>query len=632
MFYLDIIVIIGVIWAIVSQNGRISQLEKKFKIMSEKPAEPAEQVSAAQPVSFPDVPMYAAAAAAPAADAVEPAPRITNEEASGRFLGKLGIAAVLIGIAFFLKYAFENNWIGPVGRVMIGIIAGLGFLGTGQFLRAKYLKYSDLLMGGGIAILYLSVYSAHSFYHLIDPFTTGVFMFVVTLLSFAISIVNATQTLALVGIIGGFATPFLVASGSNEMLTLFFYLTILNLGVLGVSFFKKWPRLIAVAFAGNAICFMAWFANYYTKAELGPTLAFIFVSFLIFLAASVARVIITGRMAEKLKADDGDYFLLGLNAAASALMMYILLNPDHHAILGFVSVLLAIIYCVVAFIANKCNPGDKALNIFLPGLAVVFLSIAVPMQFSGPWIAVAWLVESVFLYIIASFISNRGFQVMGVIVYFLGIFDFIVWSSSKSISETFVPIMNTSFAILALAVIAAYAIAFMYKRFGSTTVEIQKRGIIVFVIAANILTIFAFTTQVTSFHKAKNISLAKQYQSESIKSEQYNSGYDTSGVRSEISKKYYEETSSNNNRSNTLVSILWAAYAALLTAIGFMRRIAAVRRLGLVLFVLTALKVLFDVWSLGEIYRIVSFIVFGLIALIASFAYAKYKDRLKEIV
>jgi uncharacterized membrane protein len=631
----NIVLLIVLVWVIVSQNNRISKIEKMLKEGHEVKASSPSAQAPTQPSAV--APMSASATQTTTAPIQKP--KVASEEASGRFLGKIGIAAVLVGIAFFLKYAFDNNWIGPVGRVMIGIIAGLGFLGLGQYLRAKYLKYSDLIIGGGIAILYLSVFAANSFYHLIDPFTTGVFMFVVTVLSFVMSIVNATPTLAVVGVVGGFATPFLVGSHENAMLSLFAYLTILNLGVLGVSFFKKWPKLNIVAFVGTVTNFIGWYVSFYEPIVLGPTLGFVFISFLIFLIASVARVIVSGSQSVvgaeasgKLKADQADYLLLGANAFLTASIGYIILNPEYHGILGFASVLLAVIYCIVAVTANKFNPEDKALNIFLPGLAVVFLSIAVPMQFSGPWIAIAWFIESAFLYAIASFISNRGFQVMGIVVYALGIIDFAVWTGRTYIDETFTPIFNTSFVILVLAVIVAYAIAYMYRRFGSISVEIQKRGIMVFVIVANVLSVYALSMEIVNYYDAKQISLSKTYQTEVTQAQRYNTGYDTTGMPSEINQNFYSESASIKNRSNTLVSILWAIYAAILTAIGFARRVASVRRLGLVLFVITALKVVVDVWSLGQIYRIVSFIVFGIIALVASFAYAKYKDRLKEIV
>ena len=572
---------------------------------------------------------YIAPVAPPVTSSTPTAPveKISSDDSSGKILGRIGIAAVLIGVAFFLKYAFDNNWIGPAGRVMIGIFVGIGFLGVGQYVRAKYLQYSDLLMGGGIAVLYLSVFSAHSFYNLIDSGTTGILMFVITLLAFAISIVNATQILALVSVIGAFATPTLVGSHENSMGMLFAYMTIINMGVLGISFFKKWPRLNLASFIGTAINFMMWFGFFYTPDVLMPTLVFCIITFLIFLVAQVARGITAG-----IKADEADYLLMCANAFAFASIVYALLNPQYHGILGFFSVVVAVVYMLIAFAINKTNSQDTALNIFLPGLAVTFLSVAVPLQFSGPWIAVAWFVEACFLYGIASVISNRGFQVMGVVVYVLGLLDFISWYSVTPHDNHFVPVFNTAFAVLLLAIIAAYVIAYMYRRFGSVKEDIMKRGIMVFIVIANVLSLFALTVQVTSYYEAQLSLKAESYSIQSRDTQRYTNGYDTSQKQSDLSSAYYADMSSTQNKSNTTVSILWTLYAAILTAIGFSRRIVSLRRLGLILFVITAVKVVVDVWNLGQLYRIISFIVFGLIALAASFAYVKYKDRLKEIV
>ena len=621
----EFILLVVIVIMFLSQNSRIYHLEKMISGMKDAAKAPDVHKNPIQ-ASGSSVTQQAAPVTPPSTAT----PKVTqkgDEEFSGRFLGKLGIVAVIIGVAFFLKYAFDNNWVGETGRVMIGIIIGLGFLGVGQYLRKQYLRYSDLIMGGGIVILYLSIFAARSFYGIIDPLTAGILFFMVTALSFAISIVNATQTLALVSVIGAFVTPFMVGSQDNSMWSLFFYLTVINLGVLGVSFFKKWPRLNVASFAGTAVNFTVWFGAFYHQDVLGSTLLFCLVTFLIFLIASVARGITAG-----IKADEADYVLMGANAFCFAVMGYIILQPQHHGILGFASVLVAVIYVGVAYLLNKTNSQDTALNIFLPGVAVVFLSIAVPLQFTGPWIAVAWFVESCVLYGIASVISNRGFQVMGVIVYVLGLLDFLNWYGSSWRIDTFVPIFNTAFTILLLAIIAAYCIAYTYRRFGSVSVDIQKRGIVVFVVIANILTVFALTIQITSYHDMRLMQKTQTYNEQMASTRQYTNGYNTSQTQTDLSAAYYEDITSTRNQSNTLVSILWTLYAASLTALGFARRIVSLRRLGLIMFVITAIKVVMDVWSLGQLYRIISFIVFGLIALGASFGYAKYKDRLKEIV
>lgn len=556
-----------------------------------------------------------------------PASVEVGEESSGKILGGIGIAAVIVGIAFFLKFAFDNNWIDPTGRIILGIIAGLVLLGVGQVLRKKYVGYSDFLMGGGIAVLYLSIYSAHAFYQLVSPETAGFFMFIVTVLGFAISIVNATAALAIISALGGFLTPSMISTGQNNMMALFGYVTILNIGVLAVSFFKKWPALIVIAFAGTVINFLSWFGIFYTPEVLGPTLTFCFISFLIFLLASVARAI-TG----KAKADQLNYFLLGANAFLFAVIGYGLLDRDYHSVLGFAAVFVALIFMAVAFVINKANPEDRALNIFLPGLAVTFLSLAVPLQLHDSWIATAWIIEAVVLYGISSVISNRGFQIMGAVVYTLGLIDLLLWNLPSGYSIDFVPVFNSFFIILVLAIAAAYAISYMYKRYGSTTVELQKRGIVVFVIVANILTVYAISTQITRSYDARLMAIDKEYQEQMTSIQRYNTGNDGYVARENLSNKYSNDRTSATNQANTWVSIFWTIYAALLTAIGFGLRKPSARRMGLALFIITAFKVFVDVWNLGQIYRVVSFIVFGIIALAASFAYAKYKDRLKEIV
>ena len=166
--------------------------------------------------------------------------------------------------------------------------------------------------------------------------------------------------------------------------------------------------------------------------------------------------------------------------------------------------------------------------------------------------------------------------------------------------DNYVVFFNAPFIMLIMAAVTAYLITFVYYRYGSLSSEIQKRGIAVFVIVANIITLYALTSQVIIYYELQQIGSVMDAQ-----------------IR---------------NESNTTVSILWALYAALLTIIGFVKRYMTPRRMGLILFIVTAMKVVVDVWSLGELYRIVSFIIFGVIALSASFLYVKYRDRLKDIV
>ncbi len=606
-----ILIALVLVFIIIYQNGRIGRLERLFKSGVKADVVPlASAASASSSVVASAVPHGRSQyeiennipVTSPAPSPVivgSPHVDISEEETSGRVLGRIGIAAVVLGMAFFLKYAFDNNWVGPAGRVMIGILIGIVVMVLGQWLRKKYLNYSDLLMGGGMAILYLSMYSAYGYYHLIDPMMAFMGMIVVTAVGALLSIMNATKTLAVVAFVGGFLSPFLIGPQNLTPWVVFTYITILNAGILAILLYKKWPHLVIVGLVGTWMYFGWWYGRSYTEALLIPTLIFLLVQYLIFTGSSVIRIVV-----DKLKATEVDYFVLGATALSFAGMCYTLLMPEYKHYVSIGAVLVAVFYMVIALLAYKGNPEDRTLNIFLPGLGVAFLTAAVPIEFSGPWIAAWWFIEALVLYVIASTSSSRGFQVMGVVVYIIGLLDLFYYISTYTKPVAYAPFFNGPFIMEVMAIAVAYAIAFVYHRYGSITPEIQKRGIVAFVVIANILTLYAISTQIIAY-------------------------YELQQVISGQSSAYYLRV---RNLSNTTVSIFWALYAALLTIIGFAKRHAAARRMGLVLFIITAFKVVVDVWSLGELYRIISFIVFGIIALTASFIYVRFKDRLKEIV
>lgn len=596
MFGIEFVVLCILAIVVFNQSSRITRLEKRITQNNSVPLEQATSPVQAQVQTSPVTASVAEPALIPVAP-VSVTPRAESAEShtseavsSGRILAVLGIITVFIGMAFFLKYAFDNNWISPVGRVMLGVTAGIVLLGVGQALRNKYLEYSDFLMGGGLAVLYLSVASAHFFYNLISPFTAWFFMAIITAIGLIISLVNGTRAIAMVSVIGGFFVPFMAYSGENNMLALFGYLSILNIGVLGLSFTKNWKELSFVAFMGTVMNFVVWYASFYDTSLMGEALSFCFMTFVIFLVSTLIRSV-----HQKVISDESDYALLGGNALFLAVFGYFILDNGASDWLGAASAFVAAIYLLTALWINSVNKEDRVLNLILPGLAVTFFSIAIPLQFDGSWVATGWLVESLALYVIACFIGNRGFQVMGATMYGLGIFSFFVTAHYLRYNEMFTPIFNNDFGILVLAICIAYVIAYLYKRYGTVSDEAQQRGISTFVAVANILTVYAITTQIMFYFKTLGSGVSESY-------------------------------------GSTVVSIFWAAYAGFLTAIGFIKKVSGIRRMGLTLFFITAAKVLIDVWSLGEIYRIVSLIMFGVIALTASFAYAKYKDRLKDVI
>ena len=103
---------------------------------------------------------------------------------------------------------------------------------------------------------------------------------------------------------------------------------------------------------------------------------------------------------------------------------------------------------------------------------------------------------------------------------------------------------------------------------------------------------------------------------------------DRNNILSQNYSTMYKSVTDLNNQRNTVVSVFWIIYAVILIGIGFSNKVKLLRILGLAFFVIIAVKIFFDVWGLGTQYRVISLVVFGVVALLASFGYAKYKDKI----
>ena len=121
------------------------------------------------------------------------------------WLNKIGMAAIVLGMSFFLKYAIDNQWIGERGRVSLGILVGLSFLLWGEeLIKKQYRAYGLTVVGGGIAVLYFSVYAAFSFYRLLPQWASFILMLLITLTAVLGSLRYNSKIIAYLGLIGDF--------------------------------------------------------------------------------------------------------------------------------------------------------------------------------------------------------------------------------------------------------------------------------------------------------------------------------------------------------------------------------------------------------------------------------------------
>lgn len=177
----------------------------------------------------------------------------TEKLLGGNWLSKIGIIIFVLGIIYFLKYSFDNNWVGPWGRVSIGFIIGVSLLGLGEFFNSKkYHLHAQIFTAGGILIIYASFLAATHLYNLIGPYLTLAFLAATSALCALAAIRYDSITIAALGVVGAYIAPLVIGVKSGRVFPFLSYLTIINSGAFAMIFFKKWRPILwaALLFAG----------------------------------------------------------------------------------------------------------------------------------------------------------------------------------------------------------------------------------------------------------------------------------------------------------------------------------------------------------------------------------------------
>jgi len=200
-----------------------------------------------------------------------------EERIGGRWLQHAGLIVLLLGVAFFLRYAFDHEWLSPAIRVGLGIVAGVVMVGGGIRLAARYRNYGLLVSGGGIAVLFLSVYAGFNLYSLVGPQIAFGLLVAVTVAAAALADRTGSQAIAIVAVCGGFATPFLVGAGGDQQVRLFSYVALLIAATMYLAHRRSWRWLNVVSLALTIVVVLSWaevyyFDDKYLRTELFLTL------------------------------------------------------------------------------------------------------------------------------------------------------------------------------------------------------------------------------------------------------------------------------------------------------------------------------------------------------------------------
>jgi uncharacterized membrane protein len=587
------------------RTNRIQTLDRRLTrveaALRQQPAAPAEasQTLAETPATIVE---SAASDAAPTVEHLPPplpdvsTPNEHLELIIGRkWLGWIAIVLILGATVYFLKYAFENRWIGELGRVTLGVVAGFILVLAGHERHRKGWRYlSQVLTAGGTTVLYLSVYGAFGYYHLIDQRSAFVFLAIIVAEAHLLALAYNAPSIAVMALLGGFLAPLLLSTGRDQYRVLFTYIGVLDLGMLGVVIARSWRWIGSLAYVGTQWLFWLWYSEHYHPEKRLAALVFQSAIFMLFVLADMAPHL------RRNVAGWEEWVRLAVNPFVFYSICYSLLNDDHHDWMAVLALALAIVYAVLARVELSLRPSDRRMLLVTLGTALTFVTLAIPIQLESNWITIAWGLEAVILLRVGFEAAAASLRLLSAFVFSMALFRFLFEDTAWGPRLLFTPVLNRYFLGMLALVACLSCAAYLHCRLGSRGGSDPRAPLALGLLAFGVLLIGS-SVEAFSYFIARADIIAKHGTPDA-----------------------FEAAKQLRWGGQLSVSLLWSTYAGLLTFAGFRFKIRPLRVAGLILFGITLAKaVLVDISELRQFYRIVALLSLGLVLLGVAWAYQR---------
>ncbi len=506
-----------------------------------------------------------------------------------------GVITTVFGVGYFLKYSFERGWIGPAGRVAAAYLFGIAILAAGDRFRKKdFLLFGLALIGGGIAVLYFSTFAAFQIYELFGAPFSFALMVLTTALACGLAVAYDNRWLAVLGLIGGFLTPLLLSTGVDNQPVLMGYMTLLNAGILVISFRKEWPLLSVLGFIATYVLFSGWYSRFYSPERFWMTICFLTLFYLIYTAAPLAYHVFR-KSEERLRG-----LAITVPNSFIAFGFSFLMIREKYSV-EWVSVI-TLFYAVVFFAMAKAlsHAGKTHLKAFvmLVAKSALFLIITVPILFSGHWITIFWAAQGITLLWAGLRLKSRPLVTSAHVLAGMALFKFIFYDYTQVFGlhfgemlfkASYSATMAERYATTLLIIASLFTHFFMLRSRSAESGDGTSRALSrVFIVTAASTLFFSLNIETAAFfgHHFPEARFAA-------------------------------------------ITMLWTLFTAATMTAGFRWNSAPARTTAMILFGITMLKVfIIDISRFSTPFRILSFFVLGFVLVAASFLYYRFKDRI----
>jgi len=390
----------------------------------------------------------------------------------GNTLARIGVLLLFIGVGFLLKYAVEHVHV-PISVRLAGVaLGGVALLVLGWRLRLRRRAYAMVLQGGGVGVLYLTVFAALKLYALVAPVAAFGLLFWISALSSWLAIRQDAISLAALAVLGGFLAPILTSTDSGNHVMLFSYYALLNAGILGIAWFKAWRSLNLLGFVFTFLVGTFWGVTRYRPEHFATTEPFLVLFFLFYVAIAVLYAL---RRSVEVRNYVDAGLVFGTPLVAAGLQSALVRDIEYA--MAYSALAMSAVYLVLGRLLYARHRDDIRLLVesFL-ALGIVFATLAVPLGLDARWTSAAWAIEGaaiVWAGIRQQRIAMRGFGLLlefgAGAAFMLGLSLWVPASAPAAI-----PVANSAFVGAVLVAIAGLFSAWQLQRSASEVSEGER--------------------------------------------------------------------------------------------------------------------------------------------------------------
>lgn len=353
---------------------------------------------------------------------------------------KVGVIISFFGVAFLLKYAVEQELF--TIPMSVRYLAAAGFaaflLSFGWRRRNDNRVFALSIQGGGIGVLFLTVFAALRLHELLSPTVAFGLLILITAASGALAIKQESRAFAILGTTGGFLAPLLVSTGSGNHVGLFSYYLILNCAILGVAWYRAWRELNIIGFGFTFVVGTIWGYQYYVPELFATTEPFLVLYFLFY---TIIAVLFAFRQPPKLRGYVDGALLFGTPTFAFALQTQLLNDTEYG--LAISAAVVATFYAAMALWLRRTQEKNfELLSQAFIALAVAFGTIAIPLALDDRWTAIAWAMEGAALVWIGVRQTTTLAKMTGTALVFAGGAEFLNYGW---VDDLGIPVLNGNF-------------------------------------------------------------------------------------------------------------------------------------------------------------------------------------------